>query len=1504
MNASLVQGRENPNHPDSPGSPNRPRGENREEGYADPILGDPGTGKIGRWQTIKLDALETVIDQMIEQYLRDKSWYASIRCREALWNMYRRLEWWVKQQVDPNRSDYQRALLMIQDCIRRILEEAQDPELSHNISLPLCPAPYYFPFNASYFNHFDGKDVERTLFDMASLPKSDDFPGMFRYVSSVEDQEWELVHGTAADELQGSENIMKLTLDRLLPSNSSKITFNWRFKRNGYISFKYWSGAAPGNGLNFFINNNQVGGEWSRGTGWQEVRFNVSPGQTYKFDWFVRKQTEERFGKNAVYVKDIKCIEVIKSLGGETPPDYDTMGSEAYDVPGFDWITYSSQSVVRTHFNGVVMDDARQRTFVYHLDNECDGNVSFAYRMGVAQPILESENYFMFQDNLRDRSQQGRGKRGSSVLATHDQVWNLDGKSSSTQGNMARINYELNVGNGCTLDAQGTVQMVCPPLEIDHYVPTIVGTTERNWTWSGTNAWKLGGTAGDRNLRLDNPTKGAGSIATSVTLPDDGWFTFSFENRLRPSETLQARVDGVIVFESRGTNSNNAKIPLKKGTHTIAFVVVDTYTEEGISGIVSRNFAYGRRTESVYGPFGSNFSLNRDWSMTNAGTYSSTNNQEIRYSVFLQPGASLALSEKLRLSPPVENVTASLKFAEDFNKMGGVHDPKITKSSNWQWEDLALRFNPNYNPAVVNDGVMKVENKNGSHNTMTLAGVDMDYDGFVYFEYGGSFGPYENLELFIDGNRVWADAKSTLADEDNKIRVPVSKGSHVYAWVYRDLGGSAYLPPSAGDDGTGGVVIDSGESCSGSGSASHPVPYDQAEWSATTPRNTKFRTGGSHFYTSETMQVIERDGATITRNIWTPSYGNTDFYEKLTLRAGIGVTEPPSVGSVTPSFQTYIPSVGGTYKGRDGSDSYYAFDSRTIPDGFEQGWITDGFHTEGYMEISFRYLAYMVDSTGMRIKGGVNTAGLDGNHRGQFSVYLVPIGEKPGITNRKFQYVENVGKRQNVSKIESWDGSQEFTIKENVPAGGYYLCFAYTDILPDGDKDAQGYPYYAAFKDVRISAAQKPVFNTTTYDKTQVKVELVKSSTGEVVSSSIYSAAANGVGNFNVSFLDLKPNTDYQIVYTLLRGESYQGGTYGRGGTVEVYDGKFYESWGSYCKDKDGNYYLKGSSPYKPPATTNPIPVPPDDSYCWLDSIRLYEVRREVCPGTGVQVTIKQGDSILSNETYAEPGEQLLSAFVENNTGSTQRYEIIMKNLVGCTGDTASLYEGSFVLTDKQPPPPAYALIYDLKIVSNKPIWMGGCYNSKIHVRVLDDLGREMSHTVLASEGLHTFNVSKLPHSPYSKYKIQIETEQRGVTSGVTGKQYLTTFKLIDFKVFENWKFIPDRFNGKLEFFIDNTLIDTYTGPGGFFTKSYSVPKGPHEFKWVFTELGNGFSWDYCDIDFLELTNWVCDRVRVTPYCEKGGGDKCIEELIKCLLRMWRNRPKACSIGKKIWLFT
>ncbi|MBO9598574.1 MAG: hypothetical protein J7559_12260 [Cohnella sp.] len=576
-----------------------------------------------------------------------------------------------------------------------------------------------------------------------------------------------------------------------------------------------------------------------------------------------------------------------------------------------------------------------------------------------------------------------------------------------------------------------------------------------------------------------------------------------------------------------------------------------------------------------------------------------------------------------------------------------------------------------------------------------------------------------------------------------------------------------------------------------------------------------------------------------------------------------------------------------------------------VPDS-ASGWQTNYFYTDGEVDISFDYLSYLVDSSGRRYG---NTSGMYGNSRGQLDVYLVPQ-DAAGVRDeyKKLQVIDNMGTnfKQNFLSITDWSGAGQFRIRETVAAGRYTLVFQMTDKMPDDDYDGKNIYYYSAFRGLNVNVTDSTRGDAAEIDDTKVKVEFIDWDTGAVIDSRVYSKSntANGYTTYDIYYPTPRGGKLYKVQYTLLKGSGTKGGLYGTGGTFSLTNGKFAEYWGEYCKDSNNAYYAKGHSP-------NPdvggggtggevIHVPTANSFCWIDAINIYLNDRPPCTGTKMEVFV---DDVLT-KTINSVVEAPITVNLTNNTTEVEEHTIRYVFTGGCYGDGVTIRGGHFKLTDKLLPAPSYAVVSDFSVTNNKPIWMGGCDGSGIRVKITNEAGTVLLNNVYASQTISTFRVTNLPVSPYSKYMVEVTTTQNGTVSDVTGLPYLTKFKMMDFKAYENYHNVADPFNGKLEFFIDGSLIDSYTAAGGFFTKSYPLPKGDHVLKWVFTELGTGNSWDFCEIDFLQVTKWICDSVTVTPYCEPGMGDKCVEALIRCLIDLWKQRPKACVIGKKTWLFT
>lgn len=1523
MRSSLVEGAFHPNHPNNPDSPNRPRAEDRYAGYQNPLLGDPGKGQIGRWQTVNLDSLESMIDQMIEQFVRDKNWYAKVRCREALWNMYRRLEWWVNQQIDPQKNDYQRALLMVRDCIYKILKNAEQPDGTHqNVSLPVCPAPYYHHFSGYYLNHYDAIDKEVPTFDMRTLPLSDKFHGLFRYVSSTEDQEWKMVHSVGSNEMAGSENIMKLDVTTLKHGNSSKVTFQWRFKKQGFIRFKYMASTAPGDGLLFFINNNQVGGEWNQNNSWQEAKFHVKPGQTYKFDWFVRRMSDRRFGKNAVYVKDVECVEVVQSLDEQTPPDVDTLGDAAFADRKWEWLTRSSKSIMTTYYNGIVTEDINGREVSISLDNECDGVFSWSHKMGRVSPPYQFEVTTFFEDIFLEYMMHGSSSHGSHASSHHDPQWSLDPYEhySETKSSNANITYDVHVGDETKVDVKGEVELICPPLSIDHYNPQVITDLDADtthFTFSGVNVWKRWSHP-DFNMQalvMEDPIRqGIGDASTTVTLVDDGWFEFDYACDFRPSEILEVLVDGEQVLVSASTTEiQSAKINLTKGTHTITFRVTDSYTEEPFQAEKSTDFDYDDDSEKIRGRFGSYISVDRsnDWDYNRSKKMATTseNRAEIDYQVKLNPGASLNFTEKVLLEPAIDvtdfdpDRTKYVRiFSEDFNSGDKRWSRDIDVRDNWKWVDIYQLYNPESNTGDIDDGVLMVKDQDGTTNRVYLRDIELKNPGFVRFEYGGKYSRYESLKLYDNGKLIWEGNENHEAAVGLYREVPLPAGKHSLKWVYEDLDGIEVEVGSgsgSGGSGSGGTdgseeltPEEGGQKCFPAGIEYYRI--DPSLYESGYPSKIK----GQLLWKGHKQSV---NGGTITRQVTAPSFASYIYSETLRVYGG-----------------TDIPNNSPSKAILD----YSKLNEKTMERGFPVLFTksiepttnvknTISFTGGGITTIRFNCASLVKDwDSEKEPELGKHFGKEYKGYRASFKVVLSPTPTGEGEVIYYSNKNEGISLNRDYNNI---DWSKSFPVNRTASRpltfGKWYLQLIFTDEYPDDDV-VEDYLQYVAINNLVITTTESPDDGKVRYDTTEVKMEVIDKSTGKVVQKPAYFNRGTSIKeDVHPIYVSIPPGKTYQIRYTLLKGAGTKGGINNDGGSFDVYNGNFKETWEDYCHDSNGHYYPKKETPYTGTPPTKPATewVIPPDSWCWLDAIEIWESPDPVrlCKDTRLRVRVydEDSDELISEDEYDGDDEQLIEVALNNNTPEAKRYRVNYRFLTKCD-DMVSLSDAHVQLEDVKPLKKSSCTVSGFKVTENTAIWMGGCNGSKMHLNVYGQNGALIHSQAFLEEGKQSFSLASLLPTPSPSYRFEFITEQKGTTSAVTGKEYKTTFRMRDFQAIETWELIPEPFNSKLEFYIDTVLMDTFTQQGGFYDHYYPVEAGKHTYKWKFIAQSSGQVWDGCEIDYIKLTNWICDKVLVTPYCDPGSGDKCVEALIKCLLAIWKQRPEACVIGKRIWLFT
>ncbi|MFA4169614.1 MULTISPECIES: hypothetical protein [unclassified Brevibacillus] len=1501
MRSSLVEGAFHPNHPDNRDSPNRPRAEDRYAGYQNPLLGDPGKGQIGRWQTVNLDSLESVIDQMIEQFVRDKNWYAKVRCREALWNMYRRLEWWVNQQIDPQKNDYQRALLMVRDCIYKILKNAEQPDGTHqNVSLPVCPAPYYYHFSGYYLNHYDAIDKEVPTFDMRTLPLSDKFHGLFRYVSSTEDQEWKMVHSVGSSEMAGNENIMKLDVTTLKHGNSSKVTFQWRFKKQGFIRFKYMASTAPGDGLLFFINNNQVGGEWNQNSGWQEAKFHVKPGQTYKFDWFVRRMSDRRFGKNAVYVKDVECVEVVQSLDEQTPPDVDTLFEEVYRQFGLQWITKSSESIMMTNFFGGVTTTNNIREHSIELDNECDGIFSFSHKLMRMTPPYRFDINTFFTDSYTEHVESGVAPHHSKADSSHGIEWTLHpNEFSQTTDNAASSVYTAIVGDKAMVDINGKVELICPPLEIDHYQPRIVADIDdgtASFSFNGVNIWRncLNPKTDVKALVMEDPIiQGTGDATTTITINDDGWFEFDYYCNFRGSEYFEVLVDGEQALYSLSTDDiRSVKIPLTKGTHSITFRVTDSFTELPYIDEKSADFDYDDNREKIRGRFKSYIEVerDRDWDYNDRQNIAFTDSDraEIQYNISLNPGATLDFSENLTLEPttnPNDFQYYKKIWSEEFNEGNGKWSSDLDVRDNWEWVDIYQLYNPDSATGDIDDGVLMVKDKDGTTNRILLREFRLRRPGYVRFEYGGKYSKYESLKLYDNGKLIWEGNQNHEAAVGIYETVHLPAGNHELKWVYQDYD-EVEVEVGSGSDGTEELTPDeAAEICFPSGNAVSDLRYDLYESGLPNDRKAKLTWKGHNQSTNK---------ATVVREITSPNYTSFTYKETVNVYGGTGAPHKYVVNPIFIDNFTYT-HLGDPYIG--------PIERRPVP---YRAYNSIGFiHPGGDLKFSFKVLTLLRNAN----PGDEFYNSKYDGPRGIFSIYLSK-SRHSHTGDLIYSTSNNIGHRRTEGG-PVWNKCPLITKTiENKPEGRYYFTLVFEDIVFD-HVEIGGYRQGANISFPEITSTYSGKTGTGIFDSSKVLMEVIDKSTNKIIQSKEYKGGGTTTSNY-LSYpinINIPPGKTYQIRYTLLKGKGTTGGLSGKGGSFALTEGTFSEKWVPYCCDSTGHCYPKKDSPHtgSPPTPPKTDWIIPDDSWCWIDHIEIWESPKpvELCKNTRLRVRIYDEDSgdLISEEDYTGEKEQEITASFKNTSSDVKNYSIKYRYYSDC-GDKVTLYDAQVKISDSKPVEPSSCTVLGFKVTENTAIWMGGCNGSKMYLNVYAQDGKLIHSQTFLEEGEQSFAVNSLLPTPSPSYRFEFITEQKGTTSAVTGKEYKTTFRMRDFHAIETWELIPEPFNSKLEFYIDNVLMDTFTQQGGFYDHYYPVEAGKHTCKWKFIAQSSGQVWDGCEIDYIKLTNWICDKVLVTPYCDPGSGDKCVEALIKCLLAIWKQRPEACVIGKRIWLFT
>lgn len=626
--------------------------------------------------------------------------------------------------------------------------------------------------------------------------------------------------------------------------------------------------------------------------------------------------------------------------------------------------------------------------------------------------------------------------------------------------------------------------------------------------------------------------------------------------------------------------------------------------------------------------------------------------------------------------------------------------------------------------------------------------------------------------------------------------------------------------------------------------------------------------------------VVDRTGDYITRDIKNTKAESVNLSERIKILPGKVVGGTTASTSISGGAKGgYVTVMGNMWRGQR----------------VKYGVLTwFDISSSGTYSIEFKYGAYL------KVAGQNFSRG-----KGSYSIEKFNGGSLGAVVKTLLSVADNVGTRTHINNLANYhQGSKSLSVPVYLTPGRYAFVVRTTDTYSDTDRDSQGYPFYAW---ASVDILHKTT--TTLNDSTYALAELINLANGQVIKSSkLYD---NELFNYSVP-----KGAHYRVRYTLVRGNGKSGGLNGNGGSLYAYGGTVTQDWKEYTfKDPQEEF------PYVPPGIFVPpyggsvdvgspgggTTVPAITVYCWLDYFRLYNAEvvepEPDCFGNDMTVEIRKGNSYVDSYVFDDM-DTFIEFSIENTSNVEKVYSISFRYDHDCDGNPPiHLYGGKFTFDETRAPDDSSVSINGFYAEQEKDIWYGAD-GSKLQFSVYDGVGNLVTSYTWDTSGEHKFDVTNLGYLPYSSYKAEFITTQLGEVSPVTGIDYRAEFFIDDFRAHELWKPTPLPFNSTLEFYIDDALVGRWGNEGGGVFK-HVVPKGKHKYKWVFINENLENTWDFVEIDWFRLTNWICDAIVITPYCEPGRGDDAVEALIKCLLEVWRQRPDGCVFGnKKIWLFT
>ena len=676
-------------------------------------------------------------------------------------------------------------------------------------------------------------------------------------------------------------------------------------------------------------------------------------------------------------------------------------------------------------------------------------------------------------------------------------------------------------------------------------------------------------------------------------------------------------------------------------------------------------------------------------------------------------------------------------------------------------------------------------------------------------------------------------------------------------------------------------------------------------------------TGGTHVGFDGNCHIVNYDGGTVYRYITTGIFP-IEYREYLTVESGRIPNSAHEVHQGTDPVDNHIRLTTSSTPHRPDSSEYRTLFRKSVP--------------YGRISLELDYSAYI------QVPG-------DAISRARFKVHLVKfdsagstcdIGSNCSIVDTLVDTMQNIGDKTTNYAVSN--GMKLHKDYDNLPPGDYGIVLDLEDLYEDNNRDDDGIFFYGS---VEYSFRLPSTVDTGDLidDWTKALVTVRDATNGRVLFESTVDGGASGV---LVDYV-IPPDSAYEISYTLWKPSCIPPNC-SESGTMRICGGSVVEE--IELIDPEDTFTHGSGITFEPGDIPGWDPFPEGSGtllrrnrgrWFWFDIVRIEKppqtivfppnITYEYCDPEGTKiefVSSTPGTEGHFNETHpVETGRNYLQIENPYSYPVEVTYKVTSQH-PDCEGNPMyHFHNGTFGFrcTDSCPEEcePSYFLADNFYVRRREPNWVDGSGDSYFRVCIISSLGDVECNEFHSNGNAPIPFTINVPPDFGDDFQITVDTVQEGeIIEHLDFRSWFNLRKLVIYSYF--WIF-PNPFDSNLCFYINDELQECFYDRR-YYERCYPVSAGENTYKWVFTtDQEDGLTWDYARIHWIRVTNWTCDEILITPYCEPGGGDICIEALITCLIQIVTPEPEPepdpddpdddddeeetiCVIGSMCWIFT